>query len=63
MTELEYLADVASRIDGARWVMIGLNRGGVPHGHPDGWVWERTRATLNYALQGFIVRPHRERTP
>lgn len=63
MTEAEAIAALADHMTGAAWLLFGIREApwGAPHGHPSTWVWQRTRLTLHYALQGFIVRPH-ERT-
>jgi len=53
--------------DGAAWwfarIQVNIFNGvEPPHGHPSLWIWEVTRLTLDYALQGLVALPHRRKS-
>jgi hypothetical protein len=58
------LIDLASAFDGARWAASRVRAGlldatVVPHGDLSRWMWDRTRVTLGYAMQGYRVKSRR----
>jgi hypothetical protein len=56
MTEFDIINDLAPRFDGATWCIIS---GTAFYGHPSHWNWNVTRRTLDYALQGYVVKTRR----
>ena len=57
MINLEALDGAAILAAKIRMGLLGLVD--PPHAHPSRWMWDRTRLTLNYAMQGYRVKSRR----